>query len=189
MNVVLEGPDNAGKSTLAQRLLKQVPGSSYYHPGGKPDSDAAELMFIHEQADLLKHKNQMILDRITPISQQVYNPNPEADIIRMTHLNRLMLADNFVVIYCRPKNEILMDVGNFKWRPEEPEEHRQKIITQAHTFVERYDTLMLKVPNIFYDWQDSAHANIIETKLVQAMCGDIMAQIWFHQVIQRGSGK
>jgi adenylate kinase family enzyme len=187
MNVILEGPDNAGKTTLAEHLKSNVTGFTYYHPGGKPDDWAAEEAFMQIQHDLAATRDRHVLDRVTCISQQVYNPDDDPDDgrdpIRSAHALLLTQLRNVVVIYCRPPNEVLMDVGNFKWRPEESEEHRQKIISRQHEFVERYDRVMLSVPAIFYNWKDEAHATVIKTKLVQALNGDLGAQAWFQQLI------
>ena len=189
MKVVLEGPDNAGKTTLATFLREHTVGVIYNHPGGKPDSPAAEEDCMSAQYQMASILHRCLLDRVTCISQQVYNPDPERDWDRQQAAATLLQVPNLVVVYCRPPNEVLMDVGNFKWRQEETEEHRQKIISRQHEFVERYDTVMQRVPCLHYNWRDDAHANVLRTKLLQALGGRGDAITWFKDVIAYGSGQ
>lgn len=186
MKVVLEGPDNAGKTTLAKRLREQVTGLEYFHPGGAPANTDAEIGCLTQQHDMMQSRNRIILDRVTCISQQVYNSDIAGDWQRQQYADMMVATPGLVVIYCRPPNEVLMDVGNYKWRPEETEEHRQKIISRAMEFVHRYDEVMLRVPCISYDWKDAAHAQVIEQKLVQGLYGREDAATWFHNVIDFG---
>lgn len=186
MNIVLEGPDNAGKTTLAHALLRESNRGTYFHPGGKPADLHAEMACMTEQYERLASDGPTIVDRVTAISQQVYNADPELDPIRQTQLDVLRALPNVVFIYCRPPNEVLMDVGNYTWRQDETEEHKQKIITRAHEWIDRYDTIMQRVPCLTYNWRDEAHASVLRTKLVQAMRGSSEAAGWFHSVINFG---
>jgi thymidylate kinase len=183
MRVVLEGPDNAGKTSLAQKLRMEVTDLTYYHPGGAPNGEVAETDCLDGQAGLFFELDRVIFDRVTCVSQQVYNPNALLDPVRQHYAEQMLKAPDLIVIYCRPPNEVLMDVANFKWRAEETEEHRQKIISRAHEFVERYDQVMQKVPCISYDWKSGMHAATIERKLVQGLNGRQDAVDWFKNII------
>lgn len=182
MIIVLEGPDNAGKTTLARKLRHQLTSVKYYHPGGKPDDSAHEAEFLNQQSAMFRSTIPHIIDRVTCISQQVYNPDPVLDHLRQ-QMAAEMIEAGVVVIYCRPPNEVLMDTANFSWRAEETEEHRQKIITRAHEFIERYDKVMTGIPCISYDWRDAPHAELIAAKAVQALLGVQSAQEWFKNLI------
>jgi adenylate kinase family enzyme len=184
MRVVLEGPDNAGKTTLSA-ILRDLPRVVYHHPGGKPADADAEMECMLEQLQLAQGQVNLVLDRVTCISQDVYNPDPGSTMAnaRARHRTYLQQIPNLVVVYCRPPNEVLMDVGNFTWRSEETEEHRQKIILNQHQFIERYDQLMQTVPCIFYNWRDEVHADIIRKALIRAMSGDESARKWFQGLI------
>ena len=186
MKVVLEGPDNAGKTTLADKLRHQVNGLKYYHPGGAPPDALAEATGRQTQQQMFNDVDCILFDRVTCVSQQVYNPHEVRDPTRRFYAFDMVEQSGLVVIYCRPNNEVLMDVGNFKWRPDETEEHRQKIIGRAHEFVERYDKVMLTVPCITYDWRDQVHAEMIERMLVKGLYGRTDAVKWFKDVISCG---
>jgi thymidylate kinase len=181
MRIILEGPDNAGKTTLAQKLMTRA-GVLYHHPGGRPNGYDGEMHCIEEQITMLDLNEHIILDRCTPISQQVYNPDPKWDEVRMDALS-VMQKFEPVFIYCRPSDDKLLRVQDLTWREGETEEHMQKIIRGQHTFVQRYDVLMNKIPCISYDFEDEAHAKIIEDKAVKALMGSYADRQWFRSLI------
>lgn len=181
MRIILEGPDNAGKTTLASRLIKACPAIEYHHPGGKPDDFQHELRCIEEQMGWLDSA-AIIIDRVTPISQQVYNPDIVHDATRQEAL-KLMMAKNPIIIYCRPSTDRLMRFNDFTWREGESEEHKQKIIRNQHVFIERYDKIMRTVPCISYDFDDQANANLITKQLQSGLLGNQSAIAWFNGII------
>lgn len=183
MRIILEGPDNAGKTTLANGIKHLLgPRVDYFHPGGKPDDLDAESMCIEEQLEALDNNPAIIMDRCTPISQRVYNPDPQLEGWR-EHMWGRYVALDVTVIYCRPSTDKLLRVQDLTWRADESEEHKQKIITNQHTFVERYDALMQRIPNVCYDYEDQLHAALIFDMAVQALCGQKSAVKWFRNLI------
>lgn len=181
MRIILEGPDNAGKTTLASRIMKAAPGVEYHHPGGKPDNWDHEKACILEQLGWLDSES-IIVDRITSISQQVYNPDLRYEQMRDEALQQMMLKKP-VIIYCRPSTDRLMRFNDFTWREGESEEHKQKIIRNQHIFIERYDKIMRNVPCISYDFDDQANANVITKQLQSALLGNQAAISWFNGII------
>lgn len=183
MRLILEGPDNAGKTTLAHRIVDAIGHRVvYHHPGGRPATVDAELDCVTFQHKLLSTVQNVVHDRVTCISQQVYNPDEELDTARNTALDHLIKIPDLVIIYCRPPTDRLMAVEEFTWREGETDEHMQKIIRGQHTFIERYDALMQKVPCISYNYKEP-HAEILYTKIVQAMNGVPGAMAWFQGLL------
>lgn len=183
MRFIFEGPDNAGKTTLANGIKHLMgPRVDYFHPGGKPDDLEAEGLCVEQQLDALQFSSSIIMDRCTPISQRVYNPDPQLEGWR-EHMWQRYVDRGVVVIYCRPSTDKLLRVQDLTWREGETEEHKQKIITNQHKFVQRYDALMQRIPNVCYDFEDQAHAAIIFDKTVQALSGQVSAIEWFHNLI------
>jgi thymidylate kinase len=183
MRFILEGPDNAGKTTLANSIKHILgPRVEYFHPGGKPADLDAEGMCIEEQLDMLMRNSAIIMDRCTPISQAVYNADPQLEEWR-EHMWQRYAALGATVIYCRPSTDKLLRVQDLTWRDGETDEHKEKIIRNQHTFVQRYDAIMQDIPNLSYDYEDKSHANIIRDKMVQALQGQTEAAKWFHNLI------
>lgn len=181
MKLILEGPDNAGKTTLARKLSNNGL-VAYKHPGGRPDDLKAEINCMIEQYNHLLHHQHIILDRITAISQQVYNPDKMHEVTREIALDSLLNLQP-VVIYCRPSDDRLLRVQDLKWREGESDEHKEKIIRGQHTFVQRYDALMQTIPCITYDYDDTAHADIIVTKAIKAFTGSTADLQWFYDLM------
>lgn len=183
MRFIFEGPDNSGKTSLANAIKHALgPKVEYFHPGGRPADIDAEGHCIEEQIHVLESHHHVIMDRCTPISQRIYNPDAELDKWR-EHMWQRYVALGVVVIYCRPSTDRLLRTQDLTWRDDETEEHKQKIIRNQHLFVNRYDALMQTIPNVYYDFEDKSHADIVRRKCVQALSGDIEASGWFHNLI------
>ena len=182
MRIILEGPDNSGKTTLANRI-KHALGDhvTYFHPGGRPVDESHETKCLLDQDTLIRQFDRIVVDRLTAISQRVYQPNAARTQIRIDALNQL-LCSGAIVIYCRPSTDRLLRIQDFTWRDEETEEFKQEIIANHHTYVNRYDELMQTVPCITYDFEDPT-AEVIYQKILQGMHGDREAQMWFVNLI------
>lgn len=180
MKILLEGPDNAGKTTLARAIHDACQRTFYYHPGGKPKDLEDEVKCIETQLEILK-QDRVIMDRCTPISQMVYNPDTTQDIFRKQRI-RDFIQDDMVIIYARPSTDRLMRVQDLTWRDEETEEHKQKIIRNQHAFIDRYDAIMANVPCISYDFEDNMAA-IIRSKAIEAMNGSEWDFKWFRNLM------
>lgn len=160
MRLILEGPDNAGKTTLADTLRKLLPQHVYFHPGGRPADEKAEDACLKDQLWLMTSQDRLIMDRCTSISQQVYSPDPRRSAERGLALNDLITA-GVIFVYCRPNTDWLMSFENFTWREGETEEFKQEIIAKQHVFIQRYDDLMQWVPHIHYDYRSEEAPTII----------------------------
>lgn len=181
MNILLEGPDNAGKTTLAKHVHENTKFTFYYHPGGKPKDVKDEDDFLTHQESVMR-MDRVIMDRCTAISQQVYNPDPNRDKIRMEYLEKLIANKNIIVIYARPSTDRLMRVQDFTWREDETEEHKQKIIQNQHAFIERYDAIIQKVPHIAYDFEHST-GGLISGMLIRGLNGDEAGIKWLRSIM------
>lgn len=182
MRLLLEGPDNAGKTTLAKFIHEAVPNSFYYHPGARPDDMYQEMKCLEDQKHLFMHHNFIIQDRCTAISQRVYNPHVNLDIVRKSFMDE-MLALGIVVIYARPNFDRLMRIEDFTWREGEDEEHKQKIIKNQATFIERYDKIMAAIPCVTYDYEDETVSKIVRSKCVGAMSGNSDDFKWLKHIM------
>lgn len=183
MRIILEGPDNAGKTSLANRWKHELgPRVEYFHPGGPPVDIDAEGACIEQQLEILANSQSIIMDRCTPISQHIYNYSIELASWRQ-HMWQRYWDLGVVVIYCRPTIDHLLRTQDLTWREGETEAHKQKIITGQHGYVQAYDGLMMAIPNVCYDWGDAPHAEVIYRQGLRALDGDQVAAAWFRQIL------
>ena len=186
MRIILEGPDNGGKTSLGRELVDALSGRVTYHMAGDPPRDYAhELECMEQQYEICK-RDGVILDRVTSISQQIYNPSTDPSVIdaRMAGLS-LLLSTSTVIIYCRPSNEVLSRTEEFTWREGETEEHRQKIINNQMEFVRRYDEFMRGIPCLHYDYEDPFRGTLVRT-IINAMLGEQFSVSMIYHLMTEG---
>jgi hypothetical protein len=188
VKLILEGCDNSGKTSLANSLVAVVGDLRYFHPGGRPTDFSHEVRCMAEQYELLSTTGNIVIDRVTSISQQVYNPDESHNDLRMSE-REAILALNPVIVYCRPSTDRLLRTQDLTWRDDESEEHKQKIIRHQHEFVKRYDEMFAKIPCISYDYEDVPHREVIFNKLVKAFKGSREDQQWFNHIMYMRSGR
>lgn len=162
MSIVLEGPDNSGKTTLANALRSAVHDCKYVHAGGPPRDLKAEIDCMVEQHELVALHWNVVLDRCTSISQSVYNPSVELEPTRRAFRERLYSTKSALIVYCRPSTEWLLRTNDLTWREDEPDELKRKIVEGQHEFVERYDKIMRDVPHLTYNFQERTHTYLAE---------------------------
>lgn len=140
--IICEGPDGSGKSTLAAHL-----GAAFslpVYPTMGPPKTAFDL--VKRVKNILSEDN-VIFDRFTLISEMVYGP-----ILRDTHvydiswLNRLSDPGKYLVIYCRPSDDTILNTP-VPVKPHKPKPHIRDVIAQRKRIIEQYDYIMSKTPN------------------------------------------
>jgi hypothetical protein len=185
MAIVLEGPDNAGKTTLAQALQSAIP-CHYVHAGGPPASSQVELDCLAKQQALFLEPDA-VLDRVTCVSQSVYNPSESMDPIRR-HARAHMVHQGVLLVFCRPSTDRLMRTNDFTWRVDEPDELKQKIVHNQQTFVMRYDHVMAVTPHVHYNFEEPGIATQIAEMLVDVLKGDLGAYNALHRMMHMRGG-
>lgn len=182
MRIILEGPDNAGKTTLANKIKDRLGEEvEYRHPGGAPDSVDQEKECVEQQLNWLKAP-RIILDRITPISQSVYNYDKYLREFRAESLRRYMQFKP-LIIYCRPSTDRLLRLKDLTWRYDETELHKQKILNNQHRFVANYDIVMALIPSIVYNFEEPESETIVDM-ICRSMYEDPDALTWLANVIK-----
>lgn len=180
LNIILEGADNSGKTTLAN-ALRENSSLTYFHPGGPPGSKENELACMVEQREVLYNGiSSVVMDRCTAISQQVYAPETVMNQVRKAWLTDV-LATGTLLVYCRPGTDWLMSFEHFTWRDGESEEHKKLILEKQHTFIERYDAVMHGLPHIGYDYRNE-DAPVVLKHLKQALAGDFASEKFLRTV-------
>lgn len=161
MAIIIEGPDNSGKTTLCEQLSKKLM-MPVFHAGGPPASNSLALKLCAEQTEFL-YQN-VILDRITPISRQIYE-NRFRDPELNDRLKAMLAVPYCTLIYCRPPNEKLMDMSNHEVKPHDTPEHLAYVLENHHNFIELYDRMMAGIPHVIYDWTEVTHFEIFAKEI------------------------
>ena len=183
MSLVLEGADNSGKTTLAKDLRQLNPRLKYLHAGSAPrDEDHEALCMLHQYEKCARPN--VIVDRVTCISQQVYQ-NKVFDSRYMRELDKL-LRIGVLIVYCRPSTDRLMSFEKFTWRDEESEAYKQKVLDNQHEYIHRYDKIMEQVPHIHYDFDEEMPAAWLRKMLADSSY-DQMTYMRLHDVTMKST--
>jgi hypothetical protein len=188
MNIVVEGPDNAGKSTLAHALM-QGSKCGYYYLGPPPRDQEAELRMHRQQQDLLVSDAPIVLDRVSCISQQVYSHEQSegANRIRQAYVLSL-LGHGVLFVYCRPSTDWLVRTDKYTWLKGETDADKQRIVNNHIGFISVYDGIMPKIPCLHYDFDNEACQATVR-HMVNALKGDFDSEQWLRKLLIRGTNR
>lgn len=149
MKFILEGPDGAGKSTLAETLKGGVWHHSYY-----PD---AREMFV--QSVLSITGPDLCVDRMY-YSELVYSPIyhkvPQRYGNKTRMLDRVIMGYDRVVVMCLPDYETCHKA----WAS-----GREEMVSDEAEFRKIYDAyaaLKINTPHVFYDWTKESVDDLVE---------------------------
>lgn len=143
MILILEGPDNAGKSTLGQRLSVDLQ-MDLIHPGGPPKNIVEVIARCQEQSATFQLSTEVdfIYDRITCISDSIYRGRSEYSRIFEIYQGQLKSAKNVIIIYCRPSDARLKNFDDHIQKDHEDAAVVQHAKDNVDRIVEEYDYLM-----------------------------------------------
>jgi len=138
--IVVEGPDGAGKSTLIKALEEHF-NVKATHFGSRP----VGMQAIYERVQ--KSLDCKILDRWSPISQQVYGAiRGEAHSIDI--LDSYVHRHDPLVIYCRPPRVQLME-NKMRClqvdKQHKSEEHCETVSRNFEKIIDLYDKVISKL--------------------------------------------
>jgi hypothetical protein len=159
MLIIIEGPDNSGKSTLASWLAQSL-NWRMMHSGGP-------VKTIEERDDrlnlLFKVPQPVVFDRFPCISERVYGPTLRAvDIFGDEHGQewlRLFHSTPRCVIYCRAPLSLMLDLEHHVSKPGSGDDakHVEAIKKNALALIHAYDRLMTEEEHLSYDWTAGGH--------------------------------
>jgi len=152
MNIILEGPDNCGKSTLAL-AIHNATGWPIKEKEGRPADWEGLLakLRIYERID------GMIIDRHPILTQSVYGILRSDPDIPDEFMDRF-IARNDLIIYCRA----LRSLEDHKPSPTDNQFHLQMIERHHDKILAIYDNVGINFANIVYTMYE-------QTDLVVAM--------------------
>lgn len=148
--IIIEGPDNAGKSTLAA-YLSTVFKLPIHHPGGPPASKEE----TEERCKFaLDNHDKFIFDRTPFISEPVYCVLRSEDsyIAEAKELYARFESLQPVVIYCRPPDNYVLNMKSHGVKDYDSPSHIAALMSKQKVLLTIYDNLMKALPNIRYDY-------------------------------------
>lgn len=151
--LVVEGPDNAGKSTLTLRLAKDLKAVAVNSQVVPPPHEYWVKDYVRWLDEAQKWNQQIILDRHPVISEPIYGP-----VIRgkcsLSEAYCREVRRSLIVVYCRPPYDV---IANFGDRPQ-----MAGVKECADLLVADYDALLRDRAHEFaavllYDWTRNAY--------------------------------
>lgn len=157
--IIVEGPDNSGKSTLVRELSHRL-GWPTHHPGGPPKTEDERVLRMCEQM-IIRDQN-IIYDRCTCISDQVYRQL--IGISMFDQFTFLMTRHQSVkVIYCRPPLSKLMDLSTMTIEEHDTEEQLALVRDKQRIIVAGYDYVMDRIPRVIrFDYTKNTIEEVLE---------------------------
>lgn len=145
MIIILEGFDESGKSTLANKLSERI-GFNVSHPGKRPFDVGDALRMADIQSGLFHFAKDvdLILDRVTCISSNCYTWHSSDLFAR--YQTQIIDSKHIKIIHCK-----------YKGAPLTISEHdRDGSVSFARKnkeqIVERYNKLFAGIPHCEYDY-------------------------------------
>lgn len=172
--IIVEGPDNSGKSTLISNLMADLNLTLAKSLESGPPKTAMDLynrsVYLIEQAIMRKNKN-IIADRSSIICESIYGPlcrgkDLWVDLIEkkidvVSSLNAL----NPFYIYCRPPIIRMQEFVNHNIKSYDTEEHLSAIEKKSSYIIKAYDNYFATMnPYLYYVYdytQKDSYNNLI----------------------------
>lgn len=152
--IIIEGPDNAGKSTLAEKLSKSI-GVAVHHSGGPAKNDEE---ILHRAELVFDQTGPRIYDRVPFISDYVYRtvlkdkPSPFLDMNLVKRYLKRLKKIHPVIILCWPPVPVMMAMEGHQRSAHETEEHFNRVKDNQEQFIHLYNQLFLDIPHYKYDY-------------------------------------
>ena len=168
MIVILEGPDGAGKTTLAETLRQRFQTERMTHVVkhgpyiGLQSEDLCRIYF-RAMSQALTYDDHIIMDRAwlsEPIYGQVYrNGLNRVDMQRCRMLERAALSRGAVVVHCQPAFEVCAKAFTAR-----QDKEYLDTLQQLRKVYDEYDTLGqgTALPIIHYDYENDSVLELFE---------------------------
>lgn len=166
--IILEGPDNSGKTTLANKLIRAfnwpIEHSKRFEPGEWVGNDRDFMAYMHSVEQIMSKR--MIRDRVYAIGENVYGPLLRGQSLLGVFANQSLmnLANTQTpIIYCRPPKSFITATKK---------KEMDGVIENHPRIIERYDNIMsaLEDAGAFvyrYDWTaDGAYESLLKHLVV-----------------------
>ena len=170
--ILIEGPDNSGKSTLALQLSKEFGFKLYDRPHGPP-KNADELVMRALQLALVQSKKNLIVDRHPLIGENVYGPilrghnmwdeKPDYEKILGDDLVDKIHKGDVFIIYCRPPREVVLNLKTHQVKDYDTPSHLKALTKKSGEILDCYDENLRTFASHIYDYtEEDSLKNLIK---------------------------
>ena len=144
--IIVEGPDNSGKSTLISKLVEELGLTLLDRPHGPP-KDPTELRKRIKTLENHYNNKKAIIDRHPLIGESIYGPilrnrNMLNEIQDYPELRRTFWSSDFFIIYCRPPMDKIMNMETHQVKDYDTPEHLKALKRNVVRIVDSYDLKM-----------------------------------------------
>lgn len=146
--IIVEGPDNSGKSTLISTLSEQLK-LKIINPSRKGPPKTFDDVYINtRQAFLgaLSHiNNRTIVDRLSLIGESIYGPICRGkdlwmdDFEKKVEMGSILRTLNPFFIYCRPPDSIVLNMDSHQIKAYDTPEHLEQVKKNRSLILRAYD--------------------------------------------------
>ena len=157
MNIILEGPDNCGKSTLAN-AISAATGWPIHPKEGRPENHFLLLEKLRRYEQL----EGVIIDRHPIISGSVYRLMRGDPEFPDAYMDRFFAGQD-LIIYCR----CLRSLEDHEPSPTDTPEHLHNIQVHQQRILDSYDNWAAIAANIIYTTYD-------QTPMIVAMVKGVL---------------
>lgn len=174
--ILVEGMDNTGKTTLVNRLKKQLPGQvvCYKSPGPCTGEQLKSWLIAHFNDCTHSSADFIIFDRIPLVSEEVYGPAIRGD----SHFKEdwsewwtQFLSLHPLCIYVRPPLHTILQTWSGRPQMEGVEEQITSLLDSYDRFYRERILNVRAIPSIQYDFTRDPEAkevfDFIRTQLQQ----------------------
>lgn len=156
--IIVEGPDNSGKSTLVEKLQKTYRLKNLILPHRGPTDNYQDLYnnmnYIINKA--MNPRDRWVVDRLPLISESIYGPLCRKrdlwveNFVDKVNFTKALFTLRPFIIYCRPPLQNILNMKTHQVKDYDTEIHLHQLNSQKLNIVNAYD-------NFFYHWYDSYH--------------------------------
>lgn len=150
--IIIEGPDNSGKSTLGVKLSLDLRIPLIHSEKPNPDWTPEQAL---EHATRQLKPRAVLLDRVYILSEYVYGPICRGRSA-LGELHPEALLDlyyrNYLIVYCRPSDKTILDNRG--------RDQMEGVLENHHKIIQEYDRLMTEIgifgsnTVIHYNWEE-----------------------------------
>lgn len=140
MNIVVEGSDNSGKTTLVDILAQYLNWPVVHSDGPAPTAD-----LFNSRARQYLGMHHVIFDRHCLVSERIYGAARDRSMADPS-LERMFYNASKIVILCRGDGTL----GQHRVKEHDTEEHLEMVKRKHQSICAAYDVWALDYANIIY---------------------------------------